>query len=1024
MGVVYEASERQLNRRVALKVLPFTASSDSRLVDRLHHEAQIVARLSHPHIVTVYGSGECDGVHFIAFQFIDGPSLDKSLKISRTGPDDSSSATRQRPVPPKIHWRWMATLGRDVADALQHAHEQGIIHRDIKPSNLLLDSTGKIWVTDFGLAMASGLSQLTATGDLLGTLRYMSPEQATGQRGVVDRRTDLYSLGITLYEMATGRSAYSGQDRAALLKQILFDAPMPIHRQVPSIPRDLATIIGKATAKLPSERYFTAREFAADLQRFLDGRPIVAQPPTISDRIRHFGSRYRLPLTITVTALFLLLAAWNAITQRHSSQLADQIQLLSQSQRETLKREWETLISAAQRGRLTSAPGRRQQGLASLEQATRLLPQLNLTFAEKSQLRDEWIATLAVPLDLVPQSSIQFEHSVFSAAVDDRFQYCVRAASTLTAVDLFSLDTSQGDLPPRELAIDPHGSLYYFFGSGGNYLATETLNGNECVLSVWETATGKRTVRETGWNQLIAWKEDGRTLAFISLAGNVKIVDATTGTVAHEWTFPTAVTNYAWRPGHSQVAIVSRDLATSRVSVCDASWGTVLEEQVLPFPLMNIEWHSSGRFLICQVGAGRGEKVVVWDWVSRREQATLPHSLDRYLVPTTGDLIATESISGESIVWNAVLGQEVSRVLGRPVAFASNGKRFATCTSIGLHQWEIVRSDVFQVFAPALHFQSELTDVGLSPDGRWLAVTANAGIALLDTQTHREIDVPLRGGRCAQFVQSGDQLLLVSSHAGSPDLVGSGVSLEERSFHPENGTVSEPVTVFPVDRPALYGHGAGRVAGSSRFWAIANGGDELVIVDRESKQVTPVGSRPQLTNGTVSPDGRWAVSGFFHGEGVPLWDVSRGTLDRILWDVAGAASVEFSPDGKWLAVSTSHETRVFETTNWTVALTRPRTDSSDICIPIAFSPDSRLLVLTENQWDLDLYELPPENSGDRIHPATWNRVARLGSPEPAYGGMARFSADGRFLARANWSQVQLWNLESLKSHLREQGLAW
>ena len=317
MGVVYEASESQLGRRVALKILPFTASSDSRLIDRLHHEAQIVARLNHPHIVTVYGSGESEGVHYIAFQLVDGQSLDKSLRISFVGSNSPAPPTDKRPpAPPKIHWRWIATIGRDVAGALQHAHENGIIHRDIKPSNLLLDSTGKIWVTDFGLAMASDMSNLTATGDVLGTLRYMSPEQATGQRGVVDRRTDVYSLGITLYEMATGKPAFAGLSRAALLKHILFDTPPPIRQLVSSIPRDLATIIGKATAKLPSERYYTAGELAADLRRYLDGQPIVAQPPTLADRARHFATRYRIPLMIAITSAFLLLAAWSVISQQ------------------------------------------------------------------------------------------------------------------------------------------------------------------------------------------------------------------------------------------------------------------------------------------------------------------------------------------------------------------------------------------------------------------------------------------------------------------------------------------------------------------------------------------------------------------------------------------------------------------------------------------------------------------------------------------------------------------------------------
>ena len=1021
MGVVYEASESQLGRRVALKILPFTASSDSRLIDRLHHEAQIVARLNHPHIVTVYGSGESEGVHYIAFQLVDGQSLDKSLRISFVGSNSPAPPTDKRPpAPPKIHWRWIATIGRDVAGALQHAHENGIIHRDIKPSNLLLDSTGKIWVTDFGLAMASDMSNLTATGDVLGTLRYMSPEQATGQRGVVDRRTDVYSLGITLYEMATGKPAFSGLSRAALLKHILFDTPPPIRQLISSIPRDLATIIGKATAKLPSERYYTAGELAADLRRFLDGQPIVAQPPTLADRARHFATRYRIPLMIAITSAFLLLTAWSVISQQHGTQLQNQVDLLHQAQRETARREWETLISVAQRGRMTSVPGRRQQGLASMQQAAKLLPQLTLSDTERSLFRDELIATLAVPLDVAPLQEVSFEHSVFHSAADDHLHFCARGRPDSTSVDLISLPEKEGRPSRRELTVDSM-QLYYRFGAGGKYLTTETINGDQVSLSIWESATGKQTLHLVETSPFLTiWKEDGQTLALLTARGTVKILDAATGTLLHEWTVPSAVANYAWRPGTNQIAMTGG----TRVTLYDAHSGTVLEEQDLPFAPVNIEWHPAGRLLLCQVGTSRSEQIIVWDWMLKRDHATLHTLLDRFLVPTAGDLIAIEPMTGESLIWDAVLGQMELRVRGRPVAFESNGKRFATCTNRAIHLWEIVRSDVLKVFAPAMHYKTELTDVGLSPDGRWLAVSGGTGIALIETSTQRTIEVSIPDSRSAQFVQSGPQLLLVSSRAGDPSLAGSGVRLEEREFDPVTGKLGEPVALFPLDRPAIYGFGNARRTGTGRFWAVANGISDLVVVDRESHTAKSVGYQLQLTNGTVSPDGQWAVSGFFHGQGVRLWDVAQARLDRVLWDSIGAANVEFSSDGKWLAVSASSETRVYETATWTVVLSRPRTDSSDISTPIAFSPDSRTLVLCENQTDLDLYQLPQSRTDDKPSSEAWTRVARLSSPEPAYGGMARFSADGRLLARANWSRVQLWNLETLRTRLGEQGLAW
>ena len=189
--------------------------------------------------------------------------------------------------------RNVARLGAEAADALDHAHGLGIVHRDIKPANLLIDHNGALWITDFGLARFRSEFSLTQTGDMVGTLRYMSPEQALARRGVVDQRTDIYALGVTLYELLTLRPAFDGRDHHELLRQIALDEPTPLRRLNPTIPRDLETIVLKAMAKEPSNRYTTAQEMAADLRRFRDDQPILARRPGSMERTFRWARRHR-----------------------------------------------------------------------------------------------------------------------------------------------------------------------------------------------------------------------------------------------------------------------------------------------------------------------------------------------------------------------------------------------------------------------------------------------------------------------------------------------------------------------------------------------------------------------------------------------------------------------------------------------------------------------------------------------------------------------------------------------------------
>ena len=217
MGVVYEAVQKSLNRRVALKILPAACADDPRKVRRFLIEAQAAASLRHPHIVPVHLVASENGLHFYAMQYVEGRTLAEHIALLRRGRRATNSDalhTDSGLASP----RTAALLGRQAALALHFAHQQGIIHRDIKPSNLLIDQSGCLWVSDFGLARIAGQADLTLSGAVLGTLRYMSPEQAAGSRAIVDHRTDVYSLGASLYELLVLGPAFDGFDHLDMLR--------------------------------------------------------------------------------------------------------------------------------------------------------------------------------------------------------------------------------------------------------------------------------------------------------------------------------------------------------------------------------------------------------------------------------------------------------------------------------------------------------------------------------------------------------------------------------------------------------------------------------------------------------------------------------------------------------------------------------------------------------------------------------------------------------------------------------------
>lgn len=321
MGVVYEAEQVSLGRRVALKILPFAAVLDPKHLERFRNEAHAAALLHHTNIVPVFSIGCENGVHFYAMQFIDGHSLQRVIEDLRRRNKKGRSATTSS----RAFFRTVARLGLQAAEALRHAHEKGIVHRDIKPSNLILDRQRNLWVTDFGLARIEGNQSLTLTGDLLGTLRYMSPEQAASSRAFVDHRTDIYSLGLTLYELITLKYAFPGDDRQLLLQQISNEEPQRPSKLNKGLPADLETIVLKAMAKDPAQRYESARRLSEDLKRFLDGRPILARRPALITRVFKWCRRHKLVVGTAAAVLVALLSLGKLIHERHERRIATEL---------------------------------------------------------------------------------------------------------------------------------------------------------------------------------------------------------------------------------------------------------------------------------------------------------------------------------------------------------------------------------------------------------------------------------------------------------------------------------------------------------------------------------------------------------------------------------------------------------------------------------------------------------------------------------------------------------------------------